>query len=62
MIDPGKQAELDQAYTNLGETLSSLWWAIYHRCVDIGFTEDQAMNLLQAYIMSTPFSEEAEGD
>ena len=60
MPDPAKQAELDQANAELSEALSDTWWALYSRCVDHGFTEDQAMRLVEAFILSEPFSNDNE--
>ncbi len=43
-------AELDQARAELKELFPSAWKALYDGCLDEGFTEAQAMELLKAFI------------
>ena len=52
MLDDKTRALLDQARAGLEETFPSLWHGLYSRCVEEGFTEEQALQLVRTYIMS----------
>ncbi len=43
-------AALDQAGALLGDTLPPLWRRLYVGCLSEGFTEQQAMSLVETYI------------
>ncbi len=45
-------AALDQAGALLGDTLPPLWRRLYLGCVGEGFTEQQAMSLVETYIIA----------
>lgn len=48
-IPPGK---FDQTIAEVRDRLPALWWALYIGCIEKGFTADQAMVLLKAFISS----------
>ena len=52
MIEPWEQAKLDQAMAELNDVLPSLWRSLYDGCRREGFTRDQAMALVIAFICS----------
>lgn len=50
---------LDEATTELGETLPPMLWGMYNGLVSEGFDKDQAMYLTEAYMaMLTGYSVE----
>lgn len=53
MLDDKVKAKLDQSSALLAEMLPPLWWGIYKACVDEGFTESQALELVKTYLSST---------
>jgi hypothetical protein len=50
-IDPEKQAEMDQSAAWLGDNLPNLWRRLYEECGRRGFSEDESMQLVKAYIV-----------
>lgn len=50
MIDDELGAKLDQCKAEIGEVLPGMWWVLYQGCMREGFTEQQAMDLVRAYI------------
>ncbi len=50
MLNPGQRAELDQCEAALCEMLPSFWFSLYSSLTTAGFTSEQAMDLLKAYI------------
>jgi len=53
VLDDKVKAKLDQSSALLAEMLPPLWWGIYKACVDEGFTESQALELVKTYLSST---------
>ena len=53
MLDEKMRAQLDQSSALLAEMLPPLWWGLYRACVDEGFTESQALELVKTYLSST---------
>jgi hypothetical protein len=51
MLDAEKRAEFDQGNELLGEVLPPHWKRLFDGCVNEGFREDQAMELVKAYIV-----------
>jgi hypothetical protein len=51
-MDSKKQAELDQAAALLGDNLPILWYRLYQKCLDVGFSDLQSMEIVKAYIVS----------
>ncbi len=41
-----EQALADQAMANLADTLPPYWKRLYDRCIEVGFSETQAMSIL----------------
>ena len=52
MIDPKKQAELDQNCTAIGEVFPPMLWRLYQGLVKEGFPENLAYDLTKAYFTS----------
>ena len=52
MLDDKTRAAIDQAKAGAEEIFPPLWYGLYRRCVEEGFTEDQAIRLVKAYIVS----------
>ena len=52
MIDPKKQADLDQSATLMAEVLPPLWRKMYVSLLAEGFERAEAMEILKAYILS----------
>jgi len=50
MIDPKKQAEFDQGAMAMAEVYSSLWWGLFTKLVNKGFSANVALDLLKVYI------------
>lgn len=44
------QNEFDQQMASLRDGLPSVWWALYDGCLNKGFSADQSMQLLIAFI------------
>lgn len=53
MINPQKQADLDQAIATVSENFPILWSSIYRGLQQQGFTENQAFELLKVYVMAS---------
>lgn len=49
-MTPSDQAKFDQATAALSDMLPTLWRGIYQGCINQGFTPEQSMELLIAYI------------
>ena len=52
MLDPGKRAKLDQDIAQVTETIPVLWVSMFKKCVSEGLTENQALQLVIAFIQS----------
>ena len=52
MLDPGKQARLDQNIAEVTETIPVLWASMFKKCVEEGLSESQALQLVIAFIQS----------
>ena len=50
MLDSHKIAELEQAVASVGETMPPLHWALFKGYKEQGFTDEQAMRLVTAWI------------
>ena len=50
MLDPWKEAELDQAKAELAEILPSLWWSMFSSLLKQGFKRDEAMELTKLFV------------
>lgn len=51
-MSPKQQSELDQDLATAIDYTSRLWWGLYSSCLSLGFTPEQAINLLQFKILS----------
>ncbi len=51
MIDPQMNSAFDQQRALLLELLPPLWRGIYGGCLEQGFSEQQAREILKAYIL-----------
>lgn len=49
-LDPQAQAAYDQHMAHLGDTVVGMWRRLYTGCLDVGFTEAQAILLVQTHI------------
>ena len=49
MLDPGKNAALDQAIENLVEILPPMLYRYYRALLQQGFTEEESMTLIVHY-------------
>lgn len=52
MLDPSKQAQLEQDLALTQEFLPSIWRGLYDGCIDKGFTEEQSLALVKTFIIS----------
>jgi len=43
-------SELDQAAEQVAETVATMWWAIFRRLVEKGFSEEQAVEIVKAMV------------
>lgn len=50
MLNPRKQAELDQAHASLANTLCPLWAAMFHNLIGRGVSEASATQMVCVYI------------
>jgi hypothetical protein len=52
MFDPNNytKAEFDQQVASIRDELPSCWWALYKGCMEKGFSEIQALELLKTWI------------
>lgn len=58
MLNPEEIAKLDQAKAYIVEALPPLWYGLYFQCVEQGFSDDQAMQCVLAFIHASCGSEE----
>ena len=49
MLNP---SEFDQAMAEMREVTPRIWWNLYDGCLAAGFTPQQAISLVQTYILS----------
>jgi hypothetical protein len=47
------EANFDQSAAFMGDNFPPLWWRLFTKMIDEGFTPDQALALLRAYIFAT---------
>lgn len=52
MIDPEKQVEIEQGMAFVIEHWPPLWKRLLERCIEEGFNETQAFELVKTYIIS----------
>ncbi len=52
MLNPDIRAELEQDQAFLVEALPPLWWGLYKNCIEEGFTNTDALSLVETFIMS----------
>lgn len=52
MVDPKKQAELDQALESV-KILPQMWWNHYKGCIDVGFDPATSLILTRDYLHAT---------
>lgn len=50
MINDKQRAEFDQASATFADTFPPMWRRLYVKLVEENFTEDQALDILKAYI------------
>lgn len=50
MLDDSKRAQIDQELAEMAEVLPKGWRAIYLGCIAEGFSEEQAMRIIIAFI------------
>jgi len=50
MLDPKEVAAFDQGQAFLLEMLPPVLWGLYANSIKVGFTEEQAMRIVLAYI------------
>ena len=48
--DPKQKHEHEQSLAFVAETCPRLWYGLYTRCIEEGFTQEQAMTLVVAFI------------
>ena len=53
MMDPRLQAEMDQRRSQIVDLCPPLWRGVYLRCIEEGFTEEEAFKLLHTFILAT---------
>ncbi|MDR2704327.1 MAG: hypothetical protein LBC02_00970 [Planctomycetaceae bacterium] len=46
-------SDVEQSSEFLTQNLPPLWWGIYQKCLDVGFTEELALSLTKQYIHSS---------
>ena len=51
-LDPRNKAKFDQESALIADVLPSLWYRIYKNCLEQGFREQEALKLVQTYILS----------
>lgn len=51
MLNPRENAELEQSRALLMENFPPLWWGLFDNCVKQGFTRQEALELIKAYII-----------
>ena len=52
-LDAQQNAEMDQNITTVAEMYPRLWWALFDKLKEQGFTEGQAIELVKEYIRTT---------
>jgi len=52
MLNEKLRAEIDQATTGLIEVIPPVWRGLFQGCIAEGFTAEQAMELVKAYILA----------
>lgn len=52
MIDDKLRAEIEHNKAFIIEVLPNTWWGLYSNCIEEGFSEEQALELIKEYIMS----------
>lgn len=52
MLDPSKQAQLEQDLATIKEILPAAWRGLYEGCIEKEFTPIQAFELVKTYIIS----------
>lgn len=53
MLDDKLRAELEQSQAALTEMLPPLWHGLYQGCVKEGFTPQEALRIVETYILAT---------
>lgn len=43
----------DQILAEIRDSIPGLWWALYSGCLEAGFSEYQAFELVKAWILQT---------
>lgn len=51
-LTPEQQRQFDEGAALLGDSLPGLWRRMYENCITHDFTEQQAIELVKAYILS----------
>ena len=52
MLDAKAMADWSQAIAGLTEMCPPMWWGLFKGCKEQGFTDEQAMRLVIAFIKS----------
>jgi len=52
MLNAKQRAMMDQSIAALSEMLPDLWWGLFQGCVEKGFSEEQAIELIKQYVAS----------
>lgn len=52
-MDPKDQARFDQVVKGMSDTLPLMCWSLFSSLKEQGFTEDQAIKLVQSWIQAT---------
>lgn len=52
-MTPEEIAKLDQSMKLIVDTFPPMWRSMYKSCIQEGFTESQAMDILKTYISTT---------
>lgn len=53
MLDPEAIHKFDEAQSTLGEVLPTLLWNLYRKFIEVGFSEEQAFDLIKTYLIVT---------
>lgn len=46
-------ASMDQSIARIADVLPTLWFGLFSKCKEAGFTEDQAMQLVKTYVTTS---------
>jgi hypothetical protein len=46
-------SEVEQSGEFITQNFPPLWWGIYQKCMDVGFTKEQSLSLTKQYMHST---------